>query len=52
MLVFTPRSASISRNSAKVGSGCCSIASGIKAAWSSIFAVRRSPPLTLLAGVP
>jgi len=32
MLVVTPRSANISRNSASVGSGCCLIASRIKAA--------------------
>jgi hypothetical protein len=52
MLTLTPRSANIVLNSASVGSGCCSIAARMKAAWSSILDVRRSPPCGLAAGVP
>ena len=51
MLTLTPCSASISRNSASVGSGCCLIAPRMKDACSSIFAVRRFPPCGLAAGV-
>jgi hypothetical protein len=49
---LTPREASISRGSASVESGCCSIASRTKDACSSIPAVRRSLPCGLAAGVP